>query len=90
MPHETTESATPERTASDSIIEVQPTRTRSAMDTTPIDLGSIEVLQILDEHAQVDEALDPRYDDEYLLRIHRGLVLTRAFDQRMLTMQRQG
>ena len=90
MSHETTESTTPERTASDSIIEVQPTRTRSAMDTTPIDLGRIEVLQILDEHAQVDEALDPRYDDEYLLRIHRGLVLTRAFDQRMLTMQRQG
>ena len=90
MSHETTESTTPERTASDSIIEVQPTRTRSAMDTTPIDLGRIEVLQILDEHAQVDESLDPRYDDEYLLRIHRGLVLTRAFDQRMLTMQRQG
>lgn len=60
------------------------------MDTTPIDLGRIEVLQILDEHAQVDESLDPQYDDEYLLRIHRGLVLTRAFDQRMLTMQRQG
>ncbi|MEE2719634.1 MAG: thiamine pyrophosphate-dependent dehydrogenase E1 component subunit alpha [Planctomycetota bacterium] len=90
MPHETTESTSPERTASDSIIEVQPTRTRSVMDTTPIDLGHIEVLQILDEHAQVDDALDPGYAPEQLLRMHRGLVLTRAFDQRMLTMQRQG
>ncbi len=60
------------------------------MDTTPIDLGHIEVLQILDEHAQLDEALDPGYAPEQLLRMHRGLVLTRAFDQRMLTMQRQG
>tara|TARA_Y100000589_G_scaffold69394_1_gene61315 strand:- start:1233 stop:2408 length:1176 start_codon:yes stop_codon:yes gene_type:complete len=90
MPHETTESASPQRTASDSIIEVQSTRTRSVMDTTPIDLGHIEVLQILDEHAQLDEALDPGYAPEQLLRMHRGLVLTRAFDQRMLTMQRQG
>ncbi len=90
MPHETTESTPPQHRAGDSIIEVQSTRTRSVMDTTPIDLGHIEVLQILDEHAQLDEALDPGYAPEQLLRMHRGLVLTRAFDQRMLTMQRQG
>ena len=62
----------------------------SNMDTSPIEPGNIEVLQILDEHGQLDKSLDPPLDDELLVKIHRGLVLTRAFDHRMLTMQRQG
>jgi len=62
----------------------------SHMDTTPIDPGDIEVLQILDEHGQLDKSLDPPLDDELLVKMHRSLVLTRAFDHRMLTMQRQG
>ncbi len=60
------------------------------MDTTPIDLGSIDVLQVLDEHANVDASRDPNYERGQLVKMHRGLVLTRSFDQRMLTMQRQG
>ncbi|MCH2149447.1 MAG: thiamine pyrophosphate-dependent dehydrogenase E1 component subunit alpha [Phycisphaerales bacterium] len=62
----------------------------STMDTTPIDPGHIEVLQILDEHGQIRQGLEPALDDDTLLKMHRGLVLTRTFDQRMLTMQRQG
>ena len=62
----------------------------AAMDTTPIELGQIEVLQILDEHGVIREGLEPALDDATLLKMHRGLVLTRTFDQRMLTMQRQG
>lgn len=60
------------------------------MDTTTINPGNIEVLQILNEQGQVHEGLEPALDDATLLKIHRGLVLTRTFDQRMLTMQRQG
>lgn len=62
----------------------------SHLDTTPIDPGDIEVLQILDEHGQLDKSLDPPLDDDMLRKMHRALVLTRAFDHRMLTMQRQG
>jgi pyruvate dehydrogenase E1 component alpha subunit len=55
-----------------------------------IDLGDIEDLQILNENGQADEAFAPQLDDESLLTIHRGMVLTRKLDLRMLTMQRQG
>ncbi len=61
-----------------------------AMDTTTINPGNIEVLQILNEQGQIHEGLEPALDDATLLKMHRGLVLTRTFDQRMLTMQRQG
>ena len=60
------------------------------MDTNPIDLGSIEVLQVLDEQGNVNASRDPKLSDEELLAVHRAMVLTRAFDARMLTMQRQG
>lgn len=60
------------------------------MDTNPIDLGCIEVLQVLDEQGNVNASRDPKLSDEELLAVHRAMVLTRAFDARMLTMQRQG
>lgn len=34
--------------------------------------------------------VDPQLPDDELMRIHHGMVLTRKFDERMLTMQRQG
>ena len=71
------------------VADTSPTQA-STMDTTPIDPGHIEVLQILDEHGQIRQGLEPALDDDTLLKMHRGLVLTRTFDQRMLTMQRQG
>ncbi|MBT8485564.1 MAG: thiamine pyrophosphate-dependent dehydrogenase E1 component subunit alpha [Phycisphaerales bacterium] len=50
----------------------------------------VEDLRILAADGSVDRDLDPHLDDDELLRIHRAMVLTRVFDQRMLTMQRQG
>jgi pyruvate dehydrogenase E1 component alpha subunit len=70
--------------------EVVSPNTPSVMDTTPIDLGHIEVLQILNEHGEVDKGLEPEFSDERLLEIYRAMVLARTFDQRMMTMQRQG
>lgn len=67
---------------------------RSAPDAAggrpPIDLGSIDDIQVLDEQGRINDALDPGLPDDELLRIHRAMVLTRRFDVRMLTMQRQG
>ena len=70
--------------------EVFSPNTPSAMDTTPIDLGQIEVLQILNEHGEVDKGLEPDLSDEVLLSTYRSMVLARSFDNRMMTMQRQG
>ena len=70
--------------------EIVPPNTPSDMDTTPIQLGHIEVLQILNEHGEVDSGLEPDFDNEALLEIYKSMVLARVFDERMLTMQRQG
>lgn len=61
-----------------------------AFDARSIDLGRIECLQILNERGELDEGLRPDIDDVELLRLHRAMVLSRAFDARMLAMQRQG
>ena len=71
-------------------VEIQSKNTPSAMNTTPIDLGQIEVLQILNEHGEADQGLDPNLDAQTLLSLYKAMVLARAFDHRMLTMQRQG
>lgn len=61
------------------------------MPRTPLDLGpGVENLSILNEHGEVDATLDPKFDDETMLRVHRAMVLTRQLDIRMLRMQRQG
>ncbi len=70
--------------------EVVSPSTPSAMDTSLINLGHIEVLQILNEHGEVDSGLEPDYSDEQLIKVYEAMVLARVFDQRMLTMQRQG
>ncbi|MBC8201876.1 MAG: pyruvate dehydrogenase (acetyl-transferring) E1 component subunit alpha [Planctomycetes bacterium] len=64
--------------------------TPSSMDTAPIDLGHIEVLQILNEHGEVDAGLEPEIGHDRLLEVYRAMVLARVFDKRMMTMQRQG
>lgn len=72
-------------------VEVRAAPHRSeVMPGKKIDLGEIENLRILDEHGEVDEALEPKIDGDELLRIYRAMVLTRKLDIRMLTMQRQG
>lgn len=55
-----------------------------------LDVGEVEDLQILNESGDVDAKLDPKLLPQELKKIHRGMVLSRKLDQRMLTMQRQG
>jgi len=70
--------------------EATPPPTTSAFNTRAIDPGRIECLQILDERGRVERGMEPDFTDEQLLEVHRAMVLSRAFDSRMLTMQRQG
>ena len=75
--------------AADSASEVSSGQ-NAHMDMTPIDLGRIEVLQVLDEQGNLNQSRDPGLSDEQLIDVHRAMVLARAFDSRMLMMQRQG
>jgi len=50
----------------------------------------IEALSILDENGRVDSGLEPKIDDEMLIRIYRTMLLGRRFDERLLQLQRQG
>ena len=79
-----------DKTRSTSGEEVVSPSTPSAMNTDSINLGYIEVLQILNEYGEVDAGLEPDLSDSTLMDIYRSMVLARVFDQRMLTMQRQG
>ena len=51
---------------------------------------SISYLQVLDEHGNLDEELEPELSNEQLIRVYRSMVLAREGDQRMLKLQRQG
>jgi pyruvate dehydrogenase E1 component alpha subunit len=56
-----------------------------------IDLScQVEYLSILDENGQVDRDLEPDLPESLLLKLYRAMVLGRRFDERMLTLQRQG
>ncbi|MGC9467313.1 MAG: pyruvate dehydrogenase (acetyl-transferring) E1 component subunit alpha [Anaerolineae bacterium] len=50
----------------------------------------VEYLSILDKDGNVDEELEPELSDEFLLDLHRWMLLGRRFDERMLKLQRQG
>lgn len=50
----------------------------------------VERLEVLDEHGEVDAALDPELPRERLIEIYRAMRLTREADERMLKLQRQG
>jgi pyruvate dehydrogenase E1 component alpha subunit len=51
---------------------------------------SVSHLQILDEKGNVDRKLEPKLDDDTLLRLHRAMTYAREGDQRLLKLQRQG
>ncbi len=51
---------------------------------------SIDHLSILDEHGRLDEALEPAMEGDLLLKLHRTMLLARRFDERLLSLQRQG
>ena len=50
----------------------------------------VEHLSILDEEGRLDQTLEPRIPDDLLLKLHRAMVLGRRFDERLLSLQRQG
>jgi pyruvate dehydrogenase E1 component alpha subunit len=50
----------------------------------------VEYLSILDQDGNVDEELEPDLSDEFLLELHRWMLLGRRLDERMLRLQRQG
>jgi len=61
------------------------------MPKSKVDLPhSVENLSILDEEGRLDEALEPKIPDDLLLKLHRAMVLGRRFDERLLSLQRQG
>jgi pyruvate dehydrogenase E1 component alpha subunit len=51
---------------------------------------SIEYLSILDEKGELDKKLDPNISDDILLKLYRTMVLARKFDERLISLQRQG
>ena len=50
----------------------------------------IERLSILDEDGNLDSGLEPDIADETLIKLHHFMLLGRRFDERMLSLQRQG
>ena len=50
----------------------------------------IEHLSILDAEGNLDAELEPDIPDETLLRMHHFMLLGRRFDERLLSLQRQG
>src|SRR5215470_9968779 len=55
-----------------------------------IDLDPIDALSILDEEGRPDQALEPSVPADDLRRLYRTFLLARRFDERMLSLQRQG
>src|SRR5690349_10617679 len=55
-----------------------------------IDTFTVERLSILDEQGNADEALMPSLGEADIRRLHELIVLSRTFDQRALSLQREG
>jgi len=61
------------------------------MPRTKIDLpGHIDYLSILDAEGNLDKSLEPHISDDLLIELHKGMLLGRRFDERLLNLQRQG
>jgi pyruvate dehydrogenase E1 component alpha subunit len=50
----------------------------------------MEYLSILDEKGNLDKTLEPDIPEDLLLKLYRVMLLGRRFDERMLSLQRQG
>jgi pyruvate dehydrogenase E1 component alpha subunit len=50
----------------------------------------IEYISILNEDGELDRELEPDISEELLLRLYRTMRLARTFDERLLSLQRQG
>ena len=61
------------------------------MPRSKIDISDkIEYLSILDEKGKLDKKLEPKIPNSLLLKLYRKMLLTRRFDERLLSLQRQG
>jgi pyruvate dehydrogenase E1 component alpha subunit len=61
------------------------------MPRTKIDIpDQIDYLSILNEYGELDEALDPKIPEDILLKLYHFMLLGRRFDERLLSLQRQG
>ncbi|HET7315389.1 pyruvate dehydrogenase (acetyl-transferring) E1 component subunit alpha [Salinisphaera sp.] len=61
------------------------------MPRTAVELEySVEYLSILDENGDLDTELEPDIEDDQLHKMFRTMLLSRRFDERLLTLQRQG
>jgi pyruvate dehydrogenase E1 component subunit alpha len=50
----------------------------------------VEYLSVLDEKGKLDKKIEPEISDELLLKLHKAMLLGRRFDERLLSLQRQG
>jgi len=50
----------------------------------------VEYLSVLDEEGRLDQALEPKIPDDLLFKLNKAMVLGRRFDERLLSLQRQG
>jgi len=50
----------------------------------------VQHLSILDADNHLDQELEPDIDQDLLIKLHRAMLLSRRFDERMLSLQRQG
>jgi pyruvate dehydrogenase E1 component alpha subunit len=56
-----------------------------------IDLpDAVERMSVLTEHGELDAGLEPLIEEGTLLKLHRTMLLARRFDERLLSLQRQG
>ncbi len=61
------------------------------MPRNPIEIPDrVEYLSVLDENGRLDPPLEPNIPSDLLLDLYRAMVLGRQFDQRLLSLQRQG
>ena len=61
------------------------------MPRSKIDLPCVvEHLSILNERGEVDKSLEPDIPKDLLLKLYRAMLLGRRFDERLLSLQRQG
>ncbi len=51
---------------------------------------TIDHMSILNEKGELDKSLEPDISGELLLRLYRAMQLARKFDERLLSLQRQG
>lgn len=61
------------------------------MPRSKIDLPfDVEYLSILDERGELDKTLEPEIPQDLIHKLHRAMLLGRRFDERLLSLQRQG